>query len=491
MSNDPHASSAPQTAPSYDGDDLEQDYRAAEWSYDPAAYALLEEAAAYYPADHAGNGAHVGEAGTEEPSTDDWADPHGPAAKMAPKPNLRMFGRRPEDGPKDTESKILAVSAQLQELLEQRKEEAELRMLPASGAQGKRTGFKPAGAAQTGSRLPVAPPISLPMRAYHPPADSGWPGLGRARANWKQPLLYTALAAAVVGGSFWAGRASQAGGRALGAGKGPVVAAIPTAEASAWSEANIRVLDQALAADKAGDFDAARRLLAAPEIKGKTLFGAKSYQANLLSRSGFGAEAEVTLAGTPDLLNPSGIEQMGFVSARNRDFDKASDWLQRAILSDPFPPESFYRLGEALRRKGNLADAMTRLEEALLRIPADPELNEQREIVSLKLRLVKIEGGQQAELAPELEAQLKGPVPSGYWALTAAAASLQNNDLAAAAASLTKAKGALGEERFNVLISDYFFRAAADRPEISSFYATYEATRKRRLRSQAAFFVDP
>lgn len=494
MSNDPHASSAPQAASSYDGDDLDQDYRAAEWSYDSTAHALLEEVAAHYPADQEANGSggHLREGGTDQPSADDWAaDPHGPAAKMAPKPNMRMFGRRPEDGPRDTESKILAVSAQLQELLEQRKEEAEMGMLPVSGAQSKRTGFKPAGAPQTGSRLPVAPPISLPMRAYHPPADSGWPGLGRARSNWKQPLLYTALVLAVLAGTFWAGRASQTGRPASAVGKGPAIAVAPIAEPSVWPEASIKVLDEALAADKAGDLNGARRILGAAEAKGKALFGFRGYQANLLSRSGFAVDAEGTLAGTPDLLNPSGIEQMGFVYARNRDFDKASDWLQRAIVSNPFPAESFYRLGEALRRKGNLAEAVTRLDEALLRIPADPEFGEEREIISFKLRLAQIEGGQRAELKPELEAQLKAPAPSGYWTMTAAAASLQDGDLPAVATWLTKAKGSLGEDRFNALINDYFFRLAADRPEISWFFATTDAARKRKAHSRLAFFVDP
>lgn len=489
MSNDPHASATH----SYDADDLEQDYQAAEWSYDPTAYALLEEVAAHYPADQEtnGNGVHLREAGAGQSAAGDWADPQNPAAKMAPKPNLRMFGRRPEDGPKDTESKILAVSAQLQELLEQRKEEAEMGLLPTSGAQSKRTGFKPAGAAQTGSRLPVAPPIHLPMRAYHPPSDSGWPGLGRARAQWKQPLLYTALAAAVIGGSFWVGRASQARGGAAAPGKGPLVAVVPVAEPSTWSEANIKVLDQALAADKAGDLEGARRILATAETKGKSLFGLKGYQANLLSRSGYAVDAEGTLAGTFDLANPSGVEQMGFVFARNRDFDKASDWLQRAVDGNPFPAENFFRLGEALRRKGNLTEAATRLEEALVRLPAEPEFNDQRELISFKLRLTQIEGSRRAELATELEAQLKAPAPSGYWTLTAAAASLQDGDFRAAAAWLTKAKATLGEDRFNALINDYYFRTAADHAEISGFFATSDATRKRKGRSRTAFFVDP
>lgn len=500
MSNDPHAATGPRAASPKDRaepDELEEGYRAAEWSYNPEAYELLDEAAAYYQtdpsADHEanGNGVHLREGGVSESSAEDWADPQSPAAKMAPRPNLRMFGRRPDEGPKDTESKILAVSAQLQELLAQRKEEAETGMLPAAGASTKRTGFKPAGNAQTGSRLPIAPPISLPMRAHRAPRNSGFPGLGRASSNWKRPLLYTALAVAVIGGSFLAGRVGQTPGRVPTGGKGPATFPVPTAESAAWSDANIKILDQALAADKAGDLDGASRILGTVEAKGKTSLGFRGYQANLLSRSGFGVDAEGALAGTPDLSTPDGVEQMGFVYARDRDFDKAIEWLQRAVNSNPFPAENFYRLAEALRRKGNFADTVTRLEEALIRVPTEAEFSELRDMVSFKLRLAKIEGGRRGEVTSELEAQLKGPAPSGYWILTAAAASLEDRDLKTAATWLTKARASLGEDRFNALLNDYFFRAYADHAEVSSFFAVSDAVRKRKEHMRSTFFVDP
>ena len=485
-------------APSSDDaefDALEQDYRAAEWSYNPAAYSLLEETAAYYPAaDPAsdlkanGNGIHLRESDTAEPAAADWTGVQNPAAKMSPRPNLRMAGRRPDDGPQDTESKILAVSAQLQDLLEQRKEEAGSGLLSAA-AQGKRTGFKPAGASQTGSRLPVAPPISLPVRAHRPPREVGWPGLGRARMQWKRPVFFTALSAGVIFGSFWLGRASRAPA-AVAKGATTVIAQ-PPAGSSAWTDANIKVLDQALAADRAGDLEGAARSLAPLMATSKSAYGLMAYRSNLESRRGFTVEAEGTLSGTSDLATPPGIVQMSFVFTRDRNFDKASDWLEHAIISDPFPAENFYRLGESLRRKGNYAESVTRFDEALVRMPTEPEFNEQREIISFKMRLAEIEGGRRLDVLPELEAQLKLPAPSGWWALTAAAAALQDRDMPTAATWLAKAKGALGEDRFNALINDYFFRAFADHSEITPFFAASEATRKRKQISPMAFFVDP
>lgn len=473
-------------------DDLEQDYRAAEWSYNPDAYALLDEVAAFYPTAEADEDEDLpGEGAAIESSSPNGAKSQSAAEKMAPKPNLRLLGRRPEEGPKDTESKILAVSAQLQDLLSQRKVETETGLAPAAGAPTKRTGFKPAGTAQTGSRLPVAPPISLPMRAHRVPRNSNWPGLGRARSNWKRPLLYTLLTAGVVAGSFLAGRLSQAPGRIPAVGKGPVIAALPSADATAWSEANLKALDQALALDKAGNLDGASHTLSSVEAKAKSSLGFRGYQANLLSRGSFAVDAEGALAGTPDVANPVGIEQMAFVFARNRDFDKAAEWLERAVISNPFPAEGFYRLGEALRRKGNLADAATRLEEALVRVPTESEFSEEREMISFKLRLAQIEGGRRTEVAPELEAQLKGSAPTGYWMLTAAATSLQDGDAKTAAAWLTKAKNSLGDDRFNALLNDYFFRGFADRPEVSGFFTATDAARKRKEHSRTTFFVDP
>lgn len=498
MSNDPpaatHDETWSQTADLPESDALDQDYHAAEWSYHPAAYALLEEAAAYRPdepaTDRNGHGVHLRERGAAEPASEAWTEAPGPVAKMAPRPNLRMAGRRPGDSPVDTESKILAVSAQLQELLEQRKEEADLGLLP-SAAQGKRTGFKPAGATQTGSRLPVAPPISLPVRPHRPLRDSGWPGLGRARAQWKRPLVFTVLTAAVVAGSFWVGRLSNSQGLAPGSGRGAAPAPAPAAENFPWSEANLKTLSQALAADHAGQLEEATRMMETAVTKRQAPFGSMGYVANLKTRLGLVGEARETLDRAPDLGTVEGIEQMGFIYARSRDFAKAAEWLERAVVLNPLSGDNFYRLGEALRRKGNFVDAVTRFEEALVRVPPEVEFSEQREMIAFKMRLAEIEGGRRADVLPELETQMKSPAPSGYWALTAAAAALQDRDVKTAANWFMKAKGILGEDRFNALLNDYFFRAFADRPEVSWYFASTESARRRKNISPNSFFVDP
>lgn len=490
MSNEPHAAATRRETPSAQGasaeaeaDALEQDYRAAEWSYDPETYAAPD----------LGNGDHP--SGAPLALGEEWSDAQGSAAKITSRPNLRMAGRRPGEGPKDTESKILAVSAQLQELLEQRKEEVELGGLLAANAPGggRRTGFKPAGNAQPGSRLPVAPPISLPVRAFQPPKDSGWPGLGRARAQWNRSWTYGALGLIALGGVFWLGRLSQSRGVGAGAsGKAPAAPVVePALDSTAWTSADVELLDQALAADQAGDLDGAFKTASQIALKSRAAYGLKGYLANVEMRRGNAVDAEGILSGKADLGTAAGKEQMGFVLSRNREFDKATDWLKQAAESNPFPAENFYRLGEALRRKGAFSDAIIRFGEALRRIPAEAEFIEQREQTAFKKRLAQIEGGRRADVAPDVEKQLKSPSVNGFWLLTAAALALQDNDLPAALNWLGRGKTALGPERFDSLLGDYYFRVFADRPELAAYFAKSSAARLRRQASPAAFFIDP
>ena len=308
-------------------------------------------------------------------------------------------------------------------------------------------------------------------------------------------MFLTLLGAAAVAGAFWGGRLSAPAVGGITKTGGSTTSVIqrggPANDSADWTTAGINQLDQVLKADRSGDVETAFKLATEMSHTARNAPGLRAYLANLETRHGNPVDAEGDITGSSDLSTAWGAEQMAFIYARTRDFDKTLDWLSKGILLDPFSAPAFYRLGESLRRKGQLADAATRLEEALLRIPAEAEFTEQREWVALKLRLAQLESGHRDAFASGLEAQMKSLAPSGYWSLTAAAVALQDGDIAVAANWLASAKAFLGPERFSVLLGDYFFRAFADRTELAPYFAGTAEVRQRQALSSTVYFIDP
>ena len=187
-------------------------------------------------------------------------------------------------------------------------------------------------------------------------------------------------------------------------------------------------------------------------------------------------------------------DHLGFIYARRRDFSAASDCFAAAAASNPFDPMLFYHWGESLRRSGKLTDAAARFREVLLRLPREgPESASLRECAALRLRLVQIELGSDADVKAELDEQLRQPAPSVYWLLTAVAYDLQHNDAAGALAAVQRAKMAVSPAQFDLLFNDYFLRALASHTlSVAPFAPEMTAERrKRQLEESRTYFIDP
>ncbi len=267
--------------------------------------------------------------------------------------------------------------------------------------------------------------------------------------------------------------------------------------AGAWSDAALQQLDQALAADQAGDARGALRIASALLTPGAPPPpGLDLYLASLHSRLERNYDAEADLLRLNVSAPPAEAalinERLAFNFSRTRDFEKASEHYKDASRQDPFSATLYYRWGEAARHLGHFSDARAIFRRALDRVPTgQPEHESLRECIGLKARLCAVEEGQDEKFQAELAERLKEPVPSGYWLLTAAASALQHKNLPEAAGFLGRARDALGKEQFDELLNDYFFRAYADRKELADFFPSDPAARRAKLLPTMTYSIEP
>jgi len=281
----------------------------------------------------------------------------------------------------------------------------------------------------------------------------------------------------------------------------------PSARLSAWSDAEFTALDAALTAERSGN--RAKAVQLTTELRGRlgqTLSQQSSaldlYLAEMAIRERRGRDAKAILFPLTRTSPPSAqaCDRLGFIAARNRDFDDAVTAFSEAAKAEPLVGVYFYRWGECLRRQGKLEEAVTRLQEALLRQRGSDPLTAPA-ATGLKLRLARIELGQVAAVRAEAEEHTRNnsanqapPPDAGDWMLAAAACDLQENKLAAAAEWLRKARAALPAARFEEEIADYFFRAYLHKPELASALPTaaeMDARRQMLASRPEVYFVDP
>jgi tetratricopeptide (TPR) repeat protein len=451
------------------------------------------------------------------------AEPEIPAAQsIAPRPLLRRLQKRAVAAESaDVDDEMLLLSARLQELIA-RKSGSNESAPPVSAASAAppaakvRQYFKPSGQtppppqppqpSQSPQTSQPAAPRSEHRSAYHPPLPSAPsltpPGPPKPRPayrpvpnepvskpSWKKRLALIVAVLLLSVGSYLGGRqaASEANAaRAARAADMPV-----QSEETTLSEAEKAEIDKLLATDQEGELEAAFKL--AENLKSKRKLGDRLnlYLANLNFRSKKFNDGEALLKAAAERSGlPTGLSR-GFGTARQRNFDRALRWFAQATQEAPFSADGFYLMGETLRRKGNLKEAVEQFRLALLRPTTGVNPEESRELIKFKLGLTQIELGNVAELQSEIDARLRRPPNSGYVLLTQAALALQSNNIAEAITWLNKAQSALGAERFKGLMADYFFRSYASQRELSDFFQPDADFAKKTLLSPTVYFIDP
>ena len=278
----------------------------------------------------------------------------------------------------------------------------------------------------------------------------------------------------------------------------PAVPAAPPV-IPAWSEAEVTQLDQVFALAHGGNPQGAYAEATRLDRQLDHRTSLEAYAALLEVQTGALNNAEADLIRKADVTGRPAREtvavqdDLGFIFARRRDFKSASGAFAAAAAADPFDPRTFYYWGESLRRTGQLAEAVARFREALMRLPVNqPESDSLSQCAAFRMRLSQIEMGDDNEVKTALDAQLRRPVPSVYWLLTAVAYDLQHGDATAALAVLQRIGVVAQPELVNALLNDYFLRSfATHNKEVAAYFPELTAERRQQLEAGMACFIDP
>ena len=353
-----------------------------------------------------------------------------------------------------------------------------------------------APAPATAVPVPFSPQIKLKPRTAEGASREGqW----NKSSTWEKALAYAMIALVVTAFFYFVGRRLMHSAVAARSANPSQAIAPPAKLTTTWSPALIAQLDAVLTADRSGDLRNAGQLAADLKKRLPDSADLDLYLASLQIRAGEYDRAEENVAKmmngfTPPLLTAAIKENLGFNYARKRNLPMAVSSFADAAAADPFSAVHFYHWGEALRRKGQLREAIDHLGEALTRLPAgQPDAESLRGEVEFKINLTRIElGKDEEEMKAAVAEHLKNPAPTGYWLLTAAANAMQHGDMATAAGDLRRARGTLSPENYTVLTNDYFLRGFAERDEVSALLNPGSAaSRAQFLQPRTGYFIDP
>ena len=313
----------------------------------------------------------------------------------------------------------------------------------------------------------------------------------RTGSTWGRGILYFAFAAALALLAFLVGRNDARHAD-------PIHKTVEAPPFALWEPTFSGRLDKALMADHAGNLVAALQLTDTLQKDMRDNPTLLAYRASLSTRLGHTNDVEADLS---RLLNPTTSpelgaplnEAQGFNYSRRREFDRAIDCFDAVAQVAPFNTANLLHLGEAMRRKGRLTDAIDTFQTALLRLPntTGASTASQREYLAYEARLSQVENGHGAGLKAETDQHLKAPAPSAYWLLTAAALALQDGTIPPAVDALTKARAVFPPEQFSALLGDYFFRTFSYHPEMSAFLIQPTPEQQKARQLGMDYFIDP
>lgn len=154
---------------------------------------------------------------------------------------------------------------------------------------------------------------------------------------------------------------------------------------------------------------------------------------------------------------------LGLILAESGRYDEAVSLFQANANAWPENPLAYSNAGEALRLSSRPADAIVPLQRAA-------ELAPETDFYQFKLRLARIEAGQDAEIASQTEKELKKNPPSSDWLMTAAAIALTRKNWKEASIILKQADQSLSPETMIEFLKDPLFKRYANQPELAKTF---------------------
>jgi tetratricopeptide (TPR) repeat protein len=184
------------------------------------------------------------------------------------------------------------------------------------------------------------------------------------------------------------------------------------------------------------------------------------YQAALAAqRSGDSAKASQLAAEALERKEDTSELQVliGVMAMQEKNYPEARSAFELAVKLDPASGIALYNLSEALRAEGRPQEAIAKLEKAI-------ELEPERNLLQLKLRLAQMETDQgYEEIEKEVISRQNDEAPTEDWLMTAAAVHLKRGNYRQAGEALRSAKAVAGSNEVRAIFAeDTFFRQFAD-----------------------------
>lgn len=232
--------------------------------------------------------------------------------------------------------------------------------------------------------------------------------------------------------------------------------------------AEIKLIDDAAAAQSAGNFAKAEEILNrlakdAPDVKGVQLtLALLNLQRGEMAQADY--HISLGLSTGEDAGRLHGLRAL--VRARTGRPKLANESFELAQRGAPFEWKYFFLHAEALRRFGKLQQALEKYDQALSRVHEQGE----DELMQFKRRLTLVAIGRGAELDADIRKQLAVPLPHIDWLMIAVAREAQQGNFAAAAVPLKRASETTSRELLAEKLRDFYMYQFCYEKELEPYY---------------------
>lgn len=156
---------------------------------------------------------------------------------------------------------------------------------------------------------------------------------------------------------------------------------------------------------------------------------------------------------------------LGMVLGQAGQYDDAIALFKENAEADPDDVGSFANWGESLRRAKRPQEAVVPLKKAI-------ELRPDSTLYQLKLRLARIESGEDEAVGQETILKLQESPPPADWLITAVAIALHRENWQEGKTLLEQAQAVLDPQIYGELMQDFAFAPHKDRPELRGLFPT-------------------
>lgn len=222
-----------------------------------------------------------------------------------------------------------------------------------------------------------------------------------------------------------------------------------------------QLVEQALAAEAAGDWRGAVDRLVAAKYKDRSYQGLFFRMGKILFDKGNHTAADGAFAKAIEFGEdlPRANHHRGLIATAARNWPAAERFFAAAAAAEPMAPDRYIHWAEALRMAGNPRDAVQRYEQASTRARRD----DVRTTSLFKQRIAELEAGGAAEVEKAIAERRAAGALSPDWLLLAAALEIQRGKIERGVELIGEARAANNPLIFMHCARDMFFRRAGEK----------------------------